>query len=389
MAARHSSGGNDTVRESARKGWPPWLCETVQSVHAAVDRAETKAELGTALPDTLIDCAGVAFSWVGTASTSPIRVRSSPSERSLPSTLPVEPAETLTERVESSGAVRTVTEAVPSDVRYALEHTGLNATEIEMSVGVSLEHDTEQYGVLHLALTASAPADASVLESLGRAVGRQLHLFDATEQLARERCRLESLRSLISHDLRNPLNIASGRVELARMDDDTSHLDPVTAAFDRIDSLADRGVRLVEAGHQPEGQRVLSIAALARDCWGDVGQARGELTVEETTVIGDRDRVRMLLNELFRNAFDHIEGGVTVEVGPLSGADGFYVADDGPGIPDDDREFVLDAGYTTAPDREGVGLSVVTEAAGAHGWDVTLDAPGKGGTRVEIVTSRW
>ncbi|PSP62672.1 hypothetical protein BRC73_00365 [Halobacteriales archaeon QH_7_66_37] len=74
--------------------------------------------------------------------------------------------------------------------------------------------------------------------------------------------------------------------------------------------------------------------------------------------------------------------GVEITVGDLPG--GFYVADDGPGIPADEREQVFKSGYSTSDDGTGFGLSIVAEIAEAHGWAVdAVDADG-GGARFEI-----
>jgi hypothetical protein len=59
---------------------------------------------------------------------------------------------------------------------------------------------------------------------------------------------------------------------------------------------------------------------------------------------------------------------VTVTVGTLG--DGFYVADDGPGIPEDERERVFEAGYSTTESGSGFGLAIVERVADAHGWSV-------------------
>jgi signal transduction histidine kinase len=69
---------------------------------------------------------------------------------------------------------------------------------------------------------------------------------------------------------------------------------------------------------------------------------------------------------------------VTVTVGPLEGR-GFYVADDGPGIP-------ATATGSGSGSGSGSGLSIVRELAGAHGWTVTVaeSEAEAGGTRVEI-----
>ncbi|WP_323192983.1 ATP-binding protein, partial [Halostella sp. PRR32] len=61
---------------------------------------------------------------------------------------------------------------------------------------------------------------------------------------------------------------------------------------------------------------------------------------------------------------------VTVTVGPLPDEDGFFVADDGPGIPERDREVVFETGYTTG--GIGLGLAIVENVATAPGWTVAV-----------------
>jgi Signal transduction histidine kinase len=64
--------------------------------------------------------------------------------------------------------------------------------------------------------------------------------------------------------------------------------------------------------------------------------------------------------------------------------DGFYVADDGPGIPAPDREQAFETGYTTSSGGTGYGLSVVRSVGDAHGWAVTVGESWADGARVEF-----
>jgi signal transduction histidine kinase len=72
---------------------------------------------------------------------------------------------------------------------------------------------------------------------------------------------------------------------------------------------------------------------------------------------------------------------VTVTVGPLG--DGFYVADDGPGFTEENREHAFEHGFTTSEDGTGFGLSIVETICRAHGWDIRLDGA-EGGARFEV-----
>jgi len=84
------------------------------------------------------------------------------------------------------------------------------------------------------------------------------------------------------------------------------------------------------------------------------------------------------LENLFSNVIDH--GGEHVTVGNLD--DGFFVEDDGPGLPED--EDVFDAGRSTEQDGTGFGLAIVEQIVEAHGWTIDATAGSEGGARFEI-----
>ena len=92
------------------------------------------------------------------------------------------------------------------------------------------------------------------------------------------------------------------------------------------------------------------------------------------------------------DAAEHADD-VTVRVGPIETTqvstdrvNGFYVADDGPGIPEDERESVFEGGYSTSDDGTGLGLAIVRSIAEAHGWTATVAERDAGGARFEIHT---
>ncbi len=60
------------------------------------------------------------------------------------------------------------------------------------------------------------------------------------------------------------------------------------------------------------------------------------------------------------------------------------VEDDGPGIPEADRESVFEAGFSTANEGNGFGLAIVQQIAEAHGWTVTVSESEAGGARFEF-----
>ena len=93
-------------------------------------------------------------------------------------------------------------------------------------------------------------------------------------------------------------------------------------------------------------------------------------------------RLGRLLENLFRNALEHGGTDVTVTVRLLE--DGLAVEDDGPGVPESERERLFDAGYSTTERGTGFGLRIVRQIADEHGWDVTVGESATGGARFEV-----
>lgn len=118
-----------------------------------------------------------------------------------------------------------------------------------------------------------------------------------------------------------------------------------------------------------------------------VETADAGLVVEaDRAVEADSNRLQRLCENLFRNAVDHAGSAVALTVGPLSDCDGFFVADDGSGIPPEDRETVFESGYSTAEDGTGFCLSIVETIADVHDWTIVLDESVDGGARFAFET---
>jgi two-component sensor histidine kinase len=223
-------------------------------------------------------------------------------------------------------------------------------------------------------------------------LGKILTLTDVTErrqnrkELERQNERLENFASVVSHDLRNPLNVARGHLELAREEGSDEHLDAIASAHDRMETLIEDILTLARQGQPIDAYETVDLATVARRSWDSVEHDAATLSVEESIEFNaDPDRLQQLLENLMRNAITH--GGATVEIriGQLSDRAGFFVADDGVGIPEADREEVFDSGFTTEPDGTGFGLAIVAEIVEAHGWQIEVTESDVGGARFEIV----
>ncbi len=206
-------------------------------------------------------------------------------------------------------------------------------------------------------------------------------------QLQRENERLEEFASIVSHDLRNPLDVVAVNLELARRDEDRSRLDAIERATRRMHSLIDDLLTLAREGRVVGETTPVDVARVARDAWETVDTRGTTLDLDSTlgTLPADEPRLRRVFENLFRNAVEHGGPDVTVRVGPLDGGSGFYVEDDGPGIPADDRDRVFEHGYTTRQGGTGLGLTIVRDIVEAHSWTVDVTAGGEGGARFEVV----
>ena len=220
----------------------------------------------------------------------------------------------------------------------------------------------------------------------GLAIGiREAEAETRADELQRQNERLDEFTSIVSHDLRTPLNVADGRLQLARGEVDNENLQDVADAHDRMADLIDDLLSLARQGESIDDPEAVALPDLVEECWAGVSTA--DATVETTAdcvVVADRSRLRQLLENLLRNAVEHGGDGVSVTVGPLDAGDGFYVADDGPGIPDEDRETVLEHGYSSARNGTGFGLAIVDRISDAHGWTLAVSDSEDGGARFEF-----
>ncbi|SFB92530.1 PAS/PAC sensor signal transduction histidine kinase [Halobiforma haloterrestris] len=217
---------------------------------------------------------------------------------------------------------------------------------------------------------------------------RTEQLETQTDRFERQNERLDRFASILSHDLRNPLTVARGYVETMDEDrpPDPERLAAIEESLDRMDEIVDDVRTLVRQESEPTDREPVDLRAVATDAWNGTATKDASLVVEtDRTVRADRSRLRQLLENLFRNAIDHGPDDVTVHVGDLEDG-GFYVADDGPGIPESERGAVFEEGYSTSEVGTGLGLAIVSSVADAHGWSIEpLESDG-GGARFEVVT---
>ena len=291
--------------------------------------------------------------------------------------------------------------------------------------GTALVHPVDDHGVF--VVSAAEPnaydeTDKSLVEILTNSlaaaldrVEREQRLRERERLLERQNERLGEFASIVSHDLRNPLNVAQGRLALVYEDCESEHLDAVATAHGRMEALIDDLLTLAREGETAGDATVVDLGAVVEASWRHVETPTATLVCDaDRRVRASESRLQQLLENLFRNsvehgstssrpgaddsvehgstgnrtarqsgdAVEHGSVGVTVTVGDLD--DGFYVADDGPGIPDAERERVFEPGYSTTATGTGFGLAIVSAVVAEHGWELDVTTSADGGARFEI-----
>jgi len=201
--------------------------------------------------------------------------------------------------------------------------------------------------------------------------------------------RLETIGSILSHDLSSPLTVARAYLDEAMDSGDLDDLEKVRLAIDRVDEITSGLEAFARTGRAVEERHDVELGVAAEDCWTLVDADAATLVTADTEVIlADEQRLRQLLDNLFSNAVQHAGPDATVRVGTLDDRTGFFVEDDGPGIPEEERERVFEHGYSGSDQHSGFGLGIVRGIVEAHGWEIDVGESGSGGARFEVTGVR-
>lgn len=225
-------------------------------------------------------------------------------------------------------------------------------------------------------------------------VGRLSRAFDAMasdlEAIDRER---RELVATVAHELRTPLT--AQRALLENLADGVVRPDDATlgAALRQAERLSDLVADLldlsrIDAGVAPLRLQEVEVGDLLRSAVDDAAGADREVDVDvlvdpaALVVEADPRRLAQLVANLVDNAVRHAPTGGTVRLSAWSVPDGWVldVTDDGPGIPDDLRERVLER-FGTGPDSgggTGLGLAIARWVCDLHGGTLAVLAAERG-----------
>ena len=203
-----------------------------------------------------------------------------------------------------------------------------------------------------------------------------------------------------SHELRTPLAAVRAYAELftrgaaSRPDDLARSMSGITREAERMSLLVDDLLLLARLDEgRPLAQENVELADVVSEAVdaAQVVEPNRPITaeLEPATVIGDRERLRQIVDNLLANVRAHAgsETPVRVNLSRVDGKAEISVADFGPGLTEEQASHVFERFYRADTSRArasggvGLGLAIVAAVAEAHGGTVSArSVPGEGAT---------
>ncbi len=218
---------------------------------------------------------------------------------------------------------------------------------------------------------------------------------DALERLATTVEGMRQVSADIAHDLKTPLNrlkliVEGARDRQERGEPVVEQLETAAAEADRINETFEALLRIaqIEAGARKARFGTVDLGAVLgslSEIYGDVAEDAGQTLTAELpgpglpAIAGDRELLVQMYANLIENAIRHCPPGTRITLGAGRGPHGVttWVADDGPGIPEEERQKVFRRLYRLEKSRtssgSGLGLSLVKAVADLHGAAIRLE----------------
>jgi two-component system OmpR family sensor kinase len=318
--------------------------------------------------------------------------------------------------IQTRGPLLVLDEVLPSGTRVSLsasrtgvDHAVTNLLVIELLVAAAALALAALL-VLHGTHTALRPLSAVIdiatriahgdtklrlkpsrtdteLGSLAAAFDRMLDTLEtAVEEARASDTATRRFLADASHELRNPIAALQASVEtLLREQPQRPERDRLEAAVarhsERLGRLVNDLLSLARLEAHPTRSPV-DLAAIARqlveDARGRAPDAAITLSAnDDTTVRGDPDALERVLRNLIDNALAAIQpnGRINVQLRRLNGYTEARVADDGPGVPEDQRERIFERFVRLDPTKpgHGLGLAIARRVVQQHHGDLTCD----------------
>lgn len=280
--------------------------------------------------------------------------------------------------------------AVAAYVSYTLVKRSLRSVD-------AIRRRVAEISVSDLSERVPVPASDDEIAALARTMNAMLERVDAGHRAQRQ------FVGDASHELRSPLSTIIYALELVDSHPELLDVEMATGTLlpeaHRMKELVEDLLLLARADEQglPRSTEKVSVTDVVESA---ASRLRHDTTLaidtdieEHTQVIGDHAALARVVRNLVDNAARHAVSRLELSVRHAGGSKGqivFVVADDGPGIPEAERDRVFDRFVRLDADRSrkgggsGLGLAIVAEIVRAHQGRITIDDRPGGGTRVTV-----
>jgi two-component system CheB/CheR fusion protein len=204
---------------------------------------------------------------------------------------------------------------------------------------------------------------------------------------------LGQMAAVVAHEVRNPLAKGAIQVLLSRRPATDPEVPVMRDIVARIDSLGELiNDLMIFARPRPPRVTVIELQPLVTDAITIVRRDPSAASVEiaitgaNTSLAADAELVRAAILNLLLNAAQALggRGRIEIHLAVRNGTVAVEIRDNGPGIPADIRERVLDPFFTTKARGGGLGLPIAKRTAELHGGSLSLACPHSGGTVVTL-----
>lgn len=220
----------------------------------------------------------------------------------------------------------------------------------------------------------------------------EAHRVEAAERAARGDL-LARLAAMAAHEIRNPLGVIRGAVELVRARSGAALAGPdqqaLADALGEVERMRRLTEDLLDVSREPALQRVSLdladvVAAAARALASSFPDVEVRLRLPALPVDGDPVRLQQVLGNLLQNAAQVGARGIEVRGEAVGTAARLLVVDDGPGIPAELRHRLFDPFATGRAGGRGLGLAIARRIVVRHGGTLDLAEAGHPGAAFEV-----
>lgn len=273
------------------------------------------------------------------------------------------------------------------------EHSGIRQQAydrwgIVSYIGTKITVDGEVYGTICFIDENDThqfdESDEIFIELLAQWLGYELSNNKSKTRLKNQRDNLEEFTALVRHDLKNPLTVCLGHIDLLKeKQGDNMHVNKIEKSVKQINNLLDEFSLLSKTIGELNEENLdkITLKEVAEYVWNNcVTDSESELIIkdnEKDPLEANEGLLRQILDNLFRNAIEHNDTPVTVTVKRTSS--GITVSDNGSGI-DEDAGDVFAKGISTSDDNTGYGLYITKKIVQAHGWEIDVHSDESGTT---------